>query len=255
MKKIKYWSLLVISLAILGVIYCNPALAYRPFGVEDAGVAGAGVSQLETSWDYLKWGDGKLENILLFVPIHGVTDNLELSAEIPYLFHKLSDGAIHRGIGDINLVAKYLLINESKKYPAFTFKGAYKLDSGDFANGLGSGDKDYSIFAVISKTIGNFSLHSQLGYSWLGKNKNPNLRDIPLYGIAVDWCVNKSLGIELELNGNRHPDSTETDDPKAWLLGVIYKLSDKIILDCASRWGLSKSSPIWSTTTGVSITF
>lgn len=232
--------------------------AYRPLGTEDAGVAGKGVAQSEVSWDYLRWDNNEVdhENVLLLVPIYGVTENLEISMEIPYLIHDLKGGDSEEGVGDINLVAKYLLIQEKERNPAFAVKGVVKLDNGNEDKGLGSGDKDYSLFAAASKTIGQVTIHGQLGQTWVGDEKDSNLRDITLYGIAFDYAMTEPLHILAELNGNRHPDSTaEEGDPRNALAGATYKLSDNLTFDVAYRWGLSDSVPDWSTTMGASITY
>jgi hypothetical protein len=241
-------------LMLVFVIHPEVSFAYRPLGTEDAGVAGKGVAQMEISWDYLKW-NGEKEHVFLLVPIYGLTERLELSAEMPYLIHKFEEEPSEEGVGDINLVVKYLLINEGVKNPAFTLKGVVKLDNGDFEKGLGSGDKDYSIFVVVSKNIKDLTLHGQLGYTWIGKEKDENLRNIYLYGLALDYGLTEAFHIVGEINGYRHPDRREAEDPRNILLGITYKLSEKLILDLAIRRGLTVSTPDWSTTAGVSITF
>lgn len=242
----------VLSLVIS--ITSKLSFAYRPLGTEDAGVAGKGVSQLELSLDYLKW-NGDKEQVFLFVPIYGVTDNLELSLEVPYLVHDFKENPSNDGIGDINIVAKYLLIQEGDKNPAFTVKGVVKLDNGDYNKGLGSGDKDYSLFAVFSKSFKDLTLHAQLGYTLVGDEKDENLRNIFLYGFAFDYGVTETFHIVGEINGNRHPDSSEPKDPRIALIGLTYKLSEKVILDAAFKKGLTSSTSDWGTTVGASITF
>lgn len=232
-----------------------PSYAFRPFGVEDAGVAGRGVSQSETSYDYLKWKDGKIENVFLFVPIYGLTDNLEISGEIPLIIHYNTDGTINKGIGDINLVGKYLLAYEGIKTPSFALKGVLKAETGDALKGLGSGDKDFTIVAALSKSLNKSSLHAQIGYSLIGKKNNSNFRDIFLYGLAFDFALSDPLHFLTEINGNRHPDSTETEDPRNFLVGMYYKASEKLIFDLAAKFGLSKSSPDFNLTSGATITF
>lgn len=245
-------QIVVLSLAIF--ITSQFSFAYRPLGTEDAGVAGKGVTQLELSWDYLKW-DGDKEQVFLFVPIYGVTENLELSLEVPYLIHDFKEEPSNDGIGDINLVAKYLLIGEGEKNPAFTIKGVVKLDNGDYEKGLGSGDLDYSLFAVDSKSFKDLTVHAQLGYTWVGDRKDENLRNIFLYGIALDYGITEAFHIVGEINGNRHPDRNESKDPRTALIGLTYKLSEKVILDAAFKKGLTSSTPDWGTTVGASITF
>lgn len=229
--------------------------AYRPLGTEDAGVAGKGVVQTEISWDYLKWKNNDKEQVFMLVPVYGVTESLELSVEIPYLFHNPETGSSENGIGDINLVAKYLVIQEKDAMPAFTVKGVVKMDNGDYDRGLGSGDKDYSLVAVASKAFGPATVHGMFGYTWIGDKKDDNLQDITLYGIAVDYGVIEPFHILAEVNGNRHPDRNETDHPLTALIGGSYKVSDNLTLDAAYRKGLNDTVPEWSTTVGASITY
>jgi hypothetical protein len=120
--------------------------------------------------------------------------------------------------------------------------------------GLGSGDKDYSLFAVATKTAGKFVLHGQIGYSWIGKGKTSTLRDIAIFGIAADYAVSDRLHLLAELNNNRHPDSTATEDPRTGLVGLNYRMTKHVIFDAAGKWGLSKAGPDWNLMTGLSLT-
>ncbi len=172
---------------VVFVICPENSSAYRPLGTEDAGVAGKGVAQMEISWDYLKWDNGN-EHVFLIVPIYGVTERLELSAEIPYLVHNFEGETTQSSIGDINLIAKYLLIQESKINPAFTIKGIVKLSTGDYEKGLGSGDEDYSIVGVASKGFGNLMLHAHLGYTWVGKGKEEKGRGVISLRRTPNYC-------------------------------------------------------------------
>ena len=65
----KYTSRIVAAVLILAVL---PLVSWasRPFVTEDAGVAGRGTFQVETSWDYFRWHNNDREQALLFVPIY-----------------------------------------------------------------------------------------------------------------------------------------------------------------------------------------
>lgn len=240
---------------LLLTITAGNAFAYRPLGTEDANVAGKGVAQTEVSWDNLNWKNGNKEDVLLLVPIYGLTKNLELSVEIPYLYHRPASNTSEEGTGDINIVAKYLLVPGGTGNPAFAVKGVVKMDNGDYDKGLGSGDKDYSIIAALSETIGQLTGHAHFGYTLTGKKMNNNLRDITLYGAALDYAASDAFHLLAELNGCRHPDSTAKEDPRTALGGFTYKLSEKFTFDAAYRWGLSDSAPEWGTTVGATITY
>jgi len=193
--------------------------------------------------------------VLLFVPIYGITERMELSAEIPYLFHDHEGGERVNGIGDINLVGKFLLLDEKEVMPAFALKGVVKTKSGDEEKGLGTGDLDYSVLAVASKGIGNLTLHGMLGYTFVGDNGDENIRNIFLYGLAADYGVTEKFHVVAEIAGNKHPDRRSPDNPLSSLVGVTYKVSEKVILDGGVRYGFNSSVPKWSTTIGVSLTF
>jgi len=254
---VKMFEKLVILL-VFSMVACSAfplnGFAYRPFVTEDAGVAGKGVAQLELSWDYLKW-NGDRENVLLFVPIYGITERIELSAEIPYLFHNHEGVERMDGIGDINLVGKFLLLEEKESRPALALKGALKTKSGNEEKGLGSGDFDYSVVGVASKSFGTLALHAMFGYTLVGPNGDDNVSDIYLYGLAADYGVTEKFHVVAEIAGNRHPDRTASEDPLSGLLGFTHQIADKVILDGGVRFGFNDAVPKWNTTIGVSITF
>lgn len=253
----KMFEKLVISLVLSMVAFIAFPLngfAYRPLATEDAGVTGKGVTQLEVSWDYLKW-NGDRENVLLFVPIYGITERIELSVEVPYLFHNHEGEDRMDGIGDINLVGKFLLLEEKEMRPALALKGAVKTKSGNEEKGLGSGDIDYSVVGVTSKSFGTLALHGMFGYAFVGANGDDNVRNIYLYGLAADYSVTDKFHLVAEIVGNRHPDRTMPDHPLSGLLGFTHQVADKVILDGGVRYGFNDAVPKWNTTIGISITF
>jgi hypothetical protein len=247
------------AMAIVVLLASPPfSFAYRPFTTEDAGVAGKGVFQTELSWDYLKYDNRDKDSLFLFVPIFGVSENLELSAEIPYVFKypQDADNADNQnGIGDINLVGKYLLLKETENRPAIALKGAVKTSTGSAEKGIGSGDKDYSLFAVASKTLGKFTLHGMFGYTLVGDNGDENIRNIYTYGGALDYELTEKLHLCGEVTGNSNPDKTAVNDPVIGLLGMYYKISEKFVVDGGVRYGFTRSAPEWSTTGGITVTF
>lgn len=248
----------ILLLAVFAALVPGSAgtlFAYRPLGTEDAGVAGKGVAQLELSWDYVRWDGNDRDYVLTAVPVYGITERAELSAEIPYVMHRSGIQPLVEGGGDVNMVMKYLVMPENGEHPAFTVKGVVKLDSGDHTQGLGSGDRDYSVFAVSTKTLGVVSIHGHLGYTWIGKSNDPNLRNIYLYGLALDYGITDALHIVGELDGNRYPYLQAIQDPRIALLGMTLKFSDRFTVDVGIRKGLTATAPEWSTTAGVSMTY
>ncbi len=254
MRKGPALASVLLSLFLL-LTFSGPAHAYRPFTTEDAGVAGKGVFQAEMSWDYLKGQDSGRDAVFLLVPIVGVTENLELSAEIPYQFRSPFEAENENGIGDVNLVAKYQIVKETENVPAVALKGLFKTNSGNSDRGLGSGDKDYGLFAAVSKTIGKYTIHGMFGYTVVGDNGDENIRNIYSYGVALDYELTDKFHLCGEVTGNRNPDRTGPNDPLSGLLGATFKINEKIVLDGGVRYGFTRSAPDWSTTVGMTFTF
>jgi hypothetical protein len=251
--KIRFFCSIASIFAVLAL--SATCFAYRPFITEDAGVAGKGVVQLEASWDYMNWKGGDVDNAFLLVPIYGVTERLEMSLEIPYLLHNPDTGRNVDGIGDMNVVGKYLIFEEKDMWPAFAFKGAIKTDSGPSSKGLGTGDLDYSLVAVASKTLGPFTLHTMFGYTFVGDDGDPDIRDMYLYGFAADYAMTETFHLVSEIAGNRNPDRTAGNDPITGLIGAYYKISEKVTVDGGMRFGFNDAAPQFNSTLGVTLTF
>src|SRR3972149_9158609 len=201
------------ALVMFLFVFTGNAFAYRPFTTEDAGVAGQGVTQVEVSLDRLEWDNDDDEFVFMVAPIYGVTERLEVSAELPYLWHKPEVGDSESGPGDMNLVLKYLLSEEDGIHPALAAKAAIKTSSGDHKKGLGTGDEDLSLVLAATKTVEKFILHAQFGYTFVGDDKDDNLRDVTVYGVAVDYGLQEDLRLAAEISGNRHPDRSVNTDP------------------------------------------
>ena len=240
---------IIVSIAIT----TSMCYAERPFATEDAKTAGKGVITFELSWDYINWRAGSFEEIVLFVTGYGLTDNLEVAFELPFLSHDFGPAHRDQGLGDAVLSAKWLLADEGKVHPALTLKSHVKINTGNAQRGLGSGAHDYALMAVGTKTIGRFTIHGMAGYNAIGKNGNPDLRNIYLYGLAVRYQINDALGIAAELAGNDDPNRHAVTSPMAGLVGTAYALSENVTLDTALKFGLTTSAPLWNASVGLSV--
>lgn len=247
-------SVVVIQTFLFIFIFSRITFAYRPFSTEDAGVAGKNVFQLELSRDVTSWKTQQEDQIFLFVPVLGLSERMEASVEIPYVTTQLQGNSQESGVGDINAVVKYLMING--KTSQFTLKSLLKLDNGDYARGLGSGDKDAHISFVFSKNFNKLSFHAQAGFTFVGRKKNPNLQDIKIYGLAMDACLSEKLHGVLEFSGNEHADKTAPSaHVSTFMLGVTYKASNKAVMDAGVRVGVTEASPKMNVSVGTSLSF
>ena len=245
----------VSALTLAATVLYGRAFAYRPFATEDAGVVGKGVLELEASLDHARWRGGDRDVALLLVPVYGVTQRLELSVDVPYMFHDPEEGGQDSALGDITVSAKIALAGETARRPALTLKGFVKSDSGDHARGSGSGHWDYHLGAAASKTLGDLTLHGALGHTFIGASGHDGARDIYLYGLAADWRLTATLHLVTEATGSKNRDRRVKADPLSFLVGLTYRLFDGLTLDAGLRYGANRSVPELGVTAGATVTF
>ena len=250
--------LLVFVSGFILVSFTGFVYAGRPFSTEDAGVAGKGVAQLEVSVEYAKQPNGDKEYVSYFIPVYGLTERLEFSAEFPHKLTNFKEGGGEEGLEDVSLVLKTLIVEERDNMPAFLIKTAVKLDNGDEDKGLGSGDKDLGLVAVATKNIGPSTLHVNIGYAFAGNDFDPALKDYVIYGMAGEYPLTEKLKLMIELYGesNSHfdVDAFKHHDLQA-LLGSTYQLTERMVFDAAIKVGLTDDSPDYGLAVGMSIDF
>ena len=254
MKRIFLFSVLTVIL----LMKVNNAFAGRPFSTEDAGVAGKGVFQLELGNEYVRQSNSNKEFFVQFVPIYGLTDWLELSAELPYKFSEIKEGEDIRGLEDVILALKTLVVKEGDGNPALLLKTVVKFDNGDENNGLGSGDKDLAFVVAATKRIGDFTFHANIGYTFVGKVYEADFKNYILYGIAGEYSITKKTNLMAEISGESnshfHIGAFKQHDLQT-LLGLAYQLTEKIVIDSGVKIGLLENSRDLGLTLGLSINF
>lgn len=235
------------------LILVSPLRAERPFLTEDANRAQKGAVGLELSWDYVAWSSGFSERIALFAAGFAPAERLEFAAEVPYLIHDFGQTHRHEGLGDLNVSMKWYIVDEREIYPAVTLKGIVKANTGDTERGLGSGAIDYVVAAAGTKTFGRFAFHAMAGHQFIGKKGNPDLQNIFVYGLAVRYAMNETLGVVAEIAGNEDPNRHASGSPMVGLMGMVVSLSEAVSFDAALKTGLTSTAPSWNGTVGVSL--
>ena len=257
MKKLKY---LIIGIQI-GLLLFTTKVSYaaRPLSTEDARVAGKGSFQIEIGSDFVNMGNRENEYTFLFVPIYGITERLEISAELPYSLINHNVDNQRNGFSDINFVLKDLIIPEGDFTPAFLLKTQIKLANGDVRKGFGNGDIDVSLIFVLTKELRKFTFHLNPGYTFVGKKVDNSLNDYILYDAACEYALNKKL----KITGEVHVESDTHYDKGIFkhynlnpLAGLIYQLNGKTIFDIGFKTGISHGKILnHGLTLGMSISF
>ena len=247
----------VAALAIY-LLASTEARGGRPLTTEDASVIPAGKGQLEMSWDFVAAFGSARNHIFLAVPGFGIGDRVEFDVELPFVLGQQEGEGWAEGIGDVRLTSKVLLYPERGPLPGFAVQAYFKLDTGKASEGLGTGEREAGFFGIVSKQIGDFSLHGMLGLDFSASGPSRGHQDV-IYGVAVDYEVGKlggrSFHLVSEVFGNTNINPAISFNPATWLFGATYEISEAWTLDCGVAVGLADSDPDLNTTVGATFLF
>ena len=226
------------------------ARAGRPLSTEDADPVGRGVVQVEIGLDHAR--EESRKTALTAVLTYGLADVLDLALELPVLFLRPEEGGSQAGAGDIELRGKYRWLDEGPIWPAIAVLGAVKTPTGSERRGLGSGATDAAIRLVGTKELGPVTVHLNLGYTFIGAS---GLDNVLSWGVAASLKVTDAVALVGEVVGETNSDPHAKDDPRELRAGLTYALWEKVVLDGAVSVGLTRASPDYVLTVGLTARF
>jgi hypothetical protein len=124
--------------------------------------------------------------------IYGLTDQLQLSAEVPFVVVNPDAGSQHQGIGDLDFAANYNFIQTSQF--ALGVRAEFIVPTGDENRGLGGGQ-----FAVVPALLAGFRFGDAELYASVGEFIGED-DDAFTYTVAGAYPWREFVGV-LELTG------------------------------------------------------
>jgi hypothetical protein len=188
----------------------------------------------------------------------GVFDWLELDVELPYTIldrHIETEQPDLNGWGDVAVQLEGSLLKERAYLPGMSMAFQTKTQSANEDRGLGSGETDYTVTALASKTFGHTSAHLNLGLTVVGDPPETDSRNTFNYNVALEHSLSERLLLVGELFGRTNQDRSAETDPLECLMGVVYSLNKQVVLDAGIGMGVSPASPDLRLTTGLTVAF
>ena len=241
MKK-RYSSLLLI---VTQVLYAQETIQTdRPDQTESTSITPKRNLQLESGFFYEK-KDTESRNIshpTLLIK-YGVNKNLELRAGTETVYQERNSG-----ISPITLGFKAKLMEERKLMPSLAFLGQVTLNS------LASKNFKTPYTAPSFRLLFNHTLSDKLnlGYN-LGAEWNGVTPDVTgVYTVSTSYSFDEKLGMFAEFYGylNKFEKADHRFDA-----GVTYLISNNFQVDTSAGIGISKISPDYFVSAGVSYRF
>lgn len=155
------------------------------------------------------------------------------------------------GIGDVSLSTTYTFSWKPEKL-YLDLMGRVRLPTGDDDRGLGSGEVDYGLMAILNKDFEGFGVNVKGGRRFLGSSVARDREDGWLAGggVSVELSKETEIGASFdwrEAAFDTSPDPTDID------LYVRHNLTEDLRLNVYILAGLSDGSPDFGS--GLSLTW
>ena len=227
--------------------------AARPLATDDAWTVEKGEFQLEAGCDALRQDNDDREYSPSLTLTYGLLERMDLGIGSGYVFSHPKEGERENGMADTEVKLKYRWIDEKNWRPAFAVSGLLKIPTASESKGLGSGQADFGINAILTKTLSKrWIIHLNLGYTFIGEDHVNNELN---YSIAAQFLLTEKWGLVGEIVGVNNFNGRHGDDPFSGLIGTYYSITDKITWDAGLEIGMNKAAPDVRLTTGLTWLF
>ena len=240
----------LIALALAVVVTAAPAWGGRPLTTEDTGTLDPGGVELEIGLDYVRT---RTEDAVLFPgPLAfnvGILPRLEATVATLALLVDPDDAPSRAGVGDSAVRLKYRFIDETERTPAVMAAVAARLPTGDPDRGLGQRGVDVQALAIGSKRLGAVTLTMNAGYLFATHDRDG---DAVIVNASVDALVTRAWSLVGEVVSELATTSRAADRV-VLRAGTVYALGERVRLDAAAGFGVTRASPDVVLTLGITI--
>jgi hypothetical protein len=242
-----------IAIGMLGAV--GTAFAGRPLTVDDADPADVGQFEFEAGAAYEYDSDCKHWDFP-FGLTYGALRRVEMGIGFGGQFEERTElfeesDAEHcireHGIGDFNIGAKWRFIESCPLGARHALAASVKFPTADDDKGLGSGETDYDLTWIASRSIGEKAgVHINLGYSWVGGHDD----DVLHYGLALDYQIMDSVQWVGEVFAEREL-ADGADTVAQYNTGFRWNPVEDLTLDIAGGSKICGDSPDFTATAGL----
>jgi hypothetical protein len=219
---------------------------------------------------YLPSGDRDYSFAVSFVPIYGIMKDLEISAEIPFIYNwkSLSNQSAQEGnIGDTALKLKYRLYEGGEEgwKPSVSMIGRVRFPTGKYeklspekleVDKTGSGSYMYSLGIDVGKITKQWQVTANLWYNWPQETNSGGVNtregNFWFYALAGEYAITEKCSVILEFYGQEQGkteiDSRSVDNSESRVLYVLpglgWDISKKMFLMAGCSFPLlGKNNP------------
>lgn len=264
-KRIQEWVLPKLWLLVVAMILCVPSVSFaaRPLVTDDSGTVGKGGFQVELGIetfsrrnreDGVKIKETGIEASGVFTC--GVLDNIDVVAGFPYAWGKVKEnGTIvfdANRLSDMALEAKWRFFE--KDGFGLALKPGITLPTGNDKKGFGAGRVTYRVTVIANKELEPFGFYFNAGYT-RNENKVDERKDLLSASVAATYEIIKGLNVVGDIGIASNTDASIRTAPAFALVGLNYAITDRIMLDAGSKFGLNRQEVAYAITAGITFNF
>ena len=248
-----------VAVVVEMVFMAGIALAGRPLAIDDADPVDPGQFEFEAGVGYEHDSDCKHWDFP-FGLTYGLVPSVEVGVGFGGQFEERTEFLEDRddehcirehGIGDLNIGAKWQFIESCPLGARHALAAAVKLPTADDRKELGSGETDYDLTWIASRSIGEKAgVHLNLGYSWIGGPDD----DVLHYGVALDYQIVDSVQWVGEVFAEREL-ADGADTVAQYNTGFRWNPVESLTLDIAVGSKISGDAPDFTGTVGLTWAF
>lgn len=234
------WLAQFAALAFTSIIlFASPLLlAGPPFLTDDPEPVEYQHHELYIASQQIKTSDGRSGTLPHIEYNYGAAPDLQLHVIVPYAFDNPSHGSHQQGLGDIELGAKYRIVQETDNQPMVGIFPLVETDTGDADNGLGNGATQVFLPVWLQKSWGDWQSYGGGGY-WI--NHAADMKNHWFFG----WQLQKKITERLTLGGEIfHSTEQAVDEGSStgFNLGGIYDIDEHNHLLFSAGRGLTNTA-------------
>jgi hypothetical protein len=172
---------------------------------------------------------------------YGAAPNLMLHMIVPLAFDKPDGDGMNTGIGDIELGAKYRLLDSGKGdwWPQIGIFPLIEIPSGNAERGLGGGYTSEYFPIWVQKDFGRWTTYGGGGY-W--NNPGPGNKNYWFVGDLLQRQVTDQLALGAEVF-HQTADTQGGSDSSGFNVGGVYDFNDHYHLLFSAGRGLQHANP------------
>lgn len=198
------------------------ALAGPPFLTDDPEPVEYQHHELYISSMQVKTQDGSSGTLPHLEYNYEAAPNLQLHVLVPYAFNSPTNGTFQQGLGDIELGAKYRLMQETDSHPMVGIFPLVEVPVGNVTKGLGNGATQVFLPVWLQKKWGEWQSYGGGGY-WI--NNAANAKNHWFFG----WQLQKDISEHLTLGGEIYHSTEQvagSGSSSGFNLGGFYNFDE-----------------------------